>query len=1320
MAGEQDLGTAVLRLEVRTDQALSAINAFRNEVVRALGGVGDNIFDGIEQQGRNAGQRTGRALADGVRRATQGLRFENIEEALNFTGALNGTLRDLRTYREALVSLREVTPATAQGFAQLNDVIAATGQAIRNYSASTDQLVDDAVRVAIREQAAALREQRDAVRDAAREDRSWAEALRTIEQAQRSAAAATRIANQAFRDQAAAIGSIAQKGASDVAGTVRGVGKGIGAVAKGAVGLGKGVYNLGAEFGVFEEPKTGPIKQSIQQVIDRFKFLGEQAQTTRGQILRSIEAIGTGAGLVEIARNAELLKAALGGVDGAAQVAGKGLGLLDKVGGGFFNFLANRFPDTAFGEFAKLGAGATEVAAGIGSATSSLTNFATQGLSASLDGLQAFIGALSNVPPEAQAAVLALAGISLGFKEKPIVEGLTRVLEYLDGLSGKALKVRGDLSSVLNDLTQFQDKLAAANDQKLLPAFRDRGLTQLDDSVRQGESYRRITDAIAGNWERGARYLEKSNAELRRLVQQGLLLRPLSGSPVVPGGNLLPPGAPASSLPNSQQYARPIGPEPSLEFLQGKANQAAAALKALQDAAQALAARQDAQARAIGEFGASPITGRRRDGTAIGGSPAFKEDGQAALRALQQADAQFLGSLQKARADRQRRIGDATGSAIIGGAFPALFGQGLGASVGGGLGGLAGGALGGQFGFGLSLVGTALGAAFDAASERAKTLAKALDSPISQFQALADAALLSSKALEKQVASLISVGREAEAGALIQRDLISSYGSLDAAQENIKVTDELNRAWSRLTTGMIGFVNGPLKLLAQRLENDFQRNRNVGIEKALRDAGLGNRADALRRDSTNPILASDTAQIAAINDRYASELPAVKAATAALESARRTRQQILDLQLRQTAASVRDNTVLQAGVELDLIRLREREKLQQLRADGKLFTETSPGVYDLSPEAKRAQEEAASQRRQLAENAAASAERSARELRNARQLIGLEGERLTIKQEQQKVDEAQRLFAEADRTFRQKYSGTDTAKLVGAEKEAYDTLFNARLAAENNLTRIRLQSYEQIQRAEERIALSRQAVEDSILNAQKGRGLSGLGRGVLDDISSFRQQAAAVSLLTQRSKGDPNNIALAEQAKDARRNLTAAGEDLRNKMFDAFRTAQDAVRNISRSFENAKLSLAELQNTSGQGVNKYLNPQQVRQRQEQLNPVLLEGAQKAVRGFETRTGIKVPNLSVTGTLEQRNAQLIDIQRQFNNETQALEDLTTAQIDLATATRDLNTVIGGLRDIGAPLTDAINANSNAVNALALKNWEVNVNVQSPPAFIPSPG
>jgi len=55
------------------------------------------------------------------------------------------------------------------------------------------------------------------------------------------------------------------------------------------------------------------------------------------------------------------------------------------------------------------------------------------------------------------------------------------------------------------------------------------------------------------------------------------------------------------------------------------------------------------------------------------------------------------------------RAGGAVSSAIIGGGFPLLFGQGPAAAAGGALGGLAGGLLGGGFGFALSIAGTAIG-----------------------------------------------------------------------------------------------------------------------------------------------------------------------------------------------------------------------------------------------------------------------------------------------------------------------------------------------------------------------------------------------------------------------------------------------------------------------------------------------------------------------------------------------------------------------------------------------------------------------------------
>ena len=89
--------------------------------------------------------------------------------------------------------------------------------------------------------------------------------------------------------------------------------------------------------------------------------------------------------------------------------------------------------------------------------------------------------------------------------------------------------------------------------------------------------------------------------------------------------------------------------------------------------------------------------------------------------ALKDFDARLQG-----RTEAKGRQKEALSNAVIGGAFPLLFGQGIGAALGGGLGGAAGGMMGGQFGFGLSLVGTAIGQQLDVASKTASDFAKAL------------------------------------------------------------------------------------------------------------------------------------------------------------------------------------------------------------------------------------------------------------------------------------------------------------------------------------------------------------------------------------------------------------------------------------------------------------------------------------------------------------------------------------------------------------------------------------------------------------------
>ena len=81
--------------------------------------------------------------------------------------------------------------------------------------------------------------------------------------------------------------------------------------------------------------------------------------------------------------------------------------------------------------------------------------------------------------------------------------------------------------------------------------------------------------------------------------------------------------------------------------------------------------------------------------------------------------------------ERQQRFERARSSALIGGAFPLLFGQGVGASALGAAGGFSGGLMGGQMGFALSLVGTSVGAAIDGLVKDTAKLGQAL-SPLSQ------------------------------------------------------------------------------------------------------------------------------------------------------------------------------------------------------------------------------------------------------------------------------------------------------------------------------------------------------------------------------------------------------------------------------------------------------------------------------------------------------------------------------------------------------------------------------------------------------------
>jgi uncharacterized protein YcfJ len=170
-------------------------------------------------------------------------------------------------------------------------------------------------------------------------------------------------------------------------------------------------------------------------------------------------------------------------------------------------------------------------------------------------------------------------------------------------------------------------------------------------------------------------------------------------------------------------------------------------------------------------------------------------------------------------ANRKQRRRDAVGSAIIGGAFPLLFGQGGGAAVGGAAGGFGGGLLGGQFGFGLSLVGTQLGTVVDQFVGKITTLAGSLESTESIFSALEQAGFKVNDVTKEIAASYEEAGLFADAYQLAIDELNKKLGD-DGAAKLQAYQDELNRVnslvedlSSDLMAELLPALTGTLRLI---------------------------------------------------------------------------------------------------------------------------------------------------------------------------------------------------------------------------------------------------------------------------------------------------------------------------------------------------------------------------------------------------------------------------------------------------------------------------------------------------------------------------
>lgn len=180
------------------------------------------------------------------------------------------------------------------------------------------------------------------------------------------------------------------------------------------------------------------------------------------------------------------------------------------------------------------------------------------------------------------------------------------------------------------------------------------------------------------------------------------------------------------------------------------------------------------------------------------------------------------------------RGGRAVSEGLIGGAFPLLFGQGIGAAAGGGIGGALGGFAGGGLGFGLSLAGTALGTAFDTAVQGATELGAALNKTTDTFDKVKERALFSSKETERFADRMQEMGFTASASIVAQQEVIRKIGvgGVKSLKELGDSSDRLNRAWAEFNLQLQAALAGPMADLLNWVAGIVEESNKRGRREA--------------------------------------------------------------------------------------------------------------------------------------------------------------------------------------------------------------------------------------------------------------------------------------------------------------------------------------------------------------------------------------------------------------------------------------------------------------------------------------------------------
>ena len=307
-------------------------------------------------------------------------------------------------------------------------------------------------------------------------------------------------------------------------------------------------------------------------------------------------------------------------------------------------------------------------------------------------------------------------------------------------------------------------------------------------------------------------------------------------------------------------------------------------------------------------------------------------------------------------AERAKRLRSAQGSALIGGAFPLLFGQGIGASIGGGLGGFAGGMIGGEFGFGVSLIGTQIGSMFDELASKAVNLSAAMNGAGDATGALEALIGRVDTATKSRITNLQESGQTARAADAAFEELSDTIGETSARGivQAGKDFESLGNAVMQASAAIGGFVLNLVQETFGLVSLDptaTSQEESLAFKRSRADTGVAVGIAELETLEVQAVLDKDIERTAEIRKRLAVQTRLVEETKVERELS----DQIIDDDIRENKLLIIQEKYNRELLQIDQKRLtatEQRTEREEADADRKRREAESAAL-----EAKRKQDE---------------------------------------------------------------------------------------------------------------------------------------------------------------------------------------------------------------------------------------------------------------------------------------------------------------------------------------------------------------------------